>query len=99
MKGFPKHLNAKQDYLNVLSMYPDETKLALQALLDSRFVWVDSDIVDGKIEDDTHKILEKPDDAGTIQQYQMELVEDVNAHIFRLGFTVKEVEFLKLGDK
>lgn len=90
MRGFPKHLNSKQDYLNCLSDYPTETKAELQRLLDSRFVWQDTAIIENEgITDDAHRVIETED--GKIQQ---ELVEDVNAEIFRLGFTVEEVEEL-----
>ncbi len=90
MRGFPKHLNSKQDYLNCLSDYPAETKAELQRLLDSRFVWQDTAIIENEgITDDTHRVIETED--GKIQQ---ELVEDTNAEIFRLGFTVEEVEEL-----
>ena len=90
MRGFPKHLNSKQDYLNCLSDYPAETKVELQRLLDSRFVWQDTAIIENEgITDDTHRVIETED--GKIQQ---ELVEDINAEIFRLGFTVEEVEEL-----
>ena len=34
MRGFPKYLNTKQDYLNCLTDYPKETKAALQELLE-----------------------------------------------------------------
>jgi hypothetical protein len=94
MIGFPKVLNTKQDYLNCLTDYPEQTKEQLQALLDERFAWEDKgeiEVGDMPIEDDTHKIVE---DKETGKKNQYELVESPNAKIFRIGFTVAEVEEL-----
>ena len=89
MRGFPKHLNSKQDYVNCLELFPTETKAELQRILDDRFVWVDTAILNGTagVVDSTHRVIESDD--GLIQQ---ELKEDTNAKLFRLGFTVSEVE-------
>lgn len=90
MRGFPKHLNTKQDYLNCLGEFPDETKAELQRLLDNRFVWTDTAVLaDGEtgVTDDTHRVI-KADD-GDIQQ---ELKEDTCSELIRLGFTVAEIE-------
>ncbi len=89
MRGFPKHFNSKQDFMNCLELFPEETKAELQRLLDDRFVWVDTAILNGTagVVDSTHRVIESDD--GLIQQ---ELKEDTNAKLFRLGFTVSEVE-------
>ena len=84
--------NTKQDFLNYLSMYPEEVTAELQKLLDTRFVWETTAILadsDTGTSDDTHRVIgEKP------ERMQQELIEDSNAQIFRLGFTVNEVEEL-----
>lgn len=90
MRGFPKHLNTKQDYLNCLEKFPDETKAELQRLLDNRFVWTDTAVLaagEAGVTDDTHRVI-KTDD-GNIQQ---ELKEDTCSELIRLGFTVAEIE-------
>lgn len=90
MRGFPKHLNSKQDYLNCIEEFPQETKQELQRLLDSRFVWVATAVLDedeAGIADDTHEIIETDD--GRVQR---ELIEDQNSELVRLGFTVEEVQ-------
>lgn len=95
MKGYPKHINSKQDAINLLVDYPIETKNFLQGLLDSKDNWFFvSDLEDSNgINDDTHKVVEnKKDDVITYAQY--ELKEDSNAYLFRLGFTVDEVNEL-----
>lgn len=91
MRGFPKFLNTKQDYLNCLTMFPEETKKALQMLLDNRFNWFDVAILE-----------EEPTELGVNQRIieadgekmLQEQKEDPNARIFLLGFTVEEVEEL-----
>lgn len=91
MRGFPKYLNTKQDYLNCLKDYPQETKVKLQDLLDTRFVWQDTAIIEiGGIMDETHRVIDTEDG----EKIQQEYVEDERAELFRLGFTVKEVEEL-----
>ncbi len=92
MRDFPKWLNTKQDYLNCLNLYPDETKKSLQVLLDSRFNWFQTAILadnEQGITDETHKIVEFENERS-----QYELLEDSNARIFQLGFTVEEVQAL-----
>lgn len=84
------NLNTKQDYLNYLTVQPEETKKELQLLLKTRFVWKTTAILsaaDVGVSDDTHRVVgEEPD------RHQQEYVEDENAKIFRIGFTVAEVE-------
>lgn len=96
MRGFPRHLNSKQDYLNLIGEYPAETRAALTSLLDDRIQWMNTGTLakekDG-IEDDTHKVI-KNENEGEEETYQFELMEDPNAQIFRLGFEVAEVENL-----
>lgn len=90
MRGFPKHLNSKQDYLNCLTEFPQETKAELQRLLDNRFAWVDTAVLEDEeagIVDDTHQVIET--DEGRIQR---ELIEDTHSELFRLGFTVAEIQ-------
>lgn len=91
MNGYPKILNTKQDYLNCVADYPEETKKSLQDLLDNRYKWEDKGEIktgDIPIDDETHSII--VDEDG--KQCQLELVEDTNAKLFRIGFTVEEVE-------
>jgi len=94
MRGKPKHLNAKQDYINYVKLWPEEGKQKLQSLLDGRVRWMNT----GKIEegdgvtDETHKVSVLKDEEGNItEKYQREWKENPGAKIFRLGFTVDEV--------
>lgn len=91
MRGFPKFLNTKQDYLNCLTMFPEETKKALQTLLDNRFNWFDVAILEEDVAElaVNQRIIET-DGEKMLQEEK----EDPNARIFLLGFTVEEVEEL-----
>lgn len=91
MRGFPKFLNSKQDYLNCLTNFQEETKKELQMLLDSRFSWFDVAIIEDEgLTDNTHRVI--ADDEGV--KTQQILREDPNARIFMLDFAVEEVEEL-----
>jgi hypothetical protein len=102
MKGFPQFLATKQDYLNCLEMYPEETKGALRRLLADRFMWKNTGEIEsekkGKV-DETHRIIPQTrvnEETGKTEEYflQQERKEDSNARLFILGFTVKEIEKL-----
>jgi len=90
MEKFPKTLNTKQDVLNVLQLYPAETKAYLQRCVDDRWTWRSTgSLAQGAagVQDETHKVVAV--DSG-FEQY--ERFEDVNCELFRLGFTVAEAE-------
>lgn len=87
-------LQTKQDYLNCLAMNPQEGKEELRLLLNSRFTWTNTmvfDILDCPtvLLDDTHRIIGEGDEC-----YYQEYLEDNTAKLFRIGFTVEEVERL-----
>jgi 1,2-phenylacetyl-CoA epoxidase catalytic subunit len=92
MRDFPKWLNTKQDYLNCLQDFPEQIRQRLQELLTDRFLWVQTGILsdeDQGVTDDTHRIIETEN-----ERFQYEYLEDSNARIFQLGFTVQEIEEL-----
>lgn len=102
MRGFPAQFATKQDYLNCLSLYPEETKAALSRLLADRYTWNETKELDAEKDgsnDKTHRVIaqEKTDEKTgekTTCYVQLEKFEDENAALFRLGFTVKEVNKL-----
>ena len=92
MQGFPKYLNTKHDYLNCLQDFPEDTKKELQNLIDSRYSWTITKVLaenDTGVTDNTHKVIE-----NNGEKLQYEYVEDNNAKIFKLDFTVDDVEGL-----
>lgn len=97
MIGLPKHLNSKVDYLYVKDNFPrKEWAEKFQNLLDERMQWFNIGKLDKKedgITDDTHKIIENQEQGEQLAEYyQYELKEDQNCQLYKLGFTVKEVE-------
>ncbi len=90
MRGFPKTISTKNDIQNLLQLFPNETREYLQKLLDARFVWRSTGaITEGAagVQNATHRVMRN--ESGL---EQFELVEDQNAKIFRVGFSVAEVE-------
>jgi len=96
MRGSPKYLNTRADYDYMRAHFAAEVwRPYWQELLDSRFVWqISGTLGDGEdgIEDATHRMQVEQDYQGNEVRYQMKLVEDAHAKIFRLGLTVAEVE-------
>lgn len=97
MKGFPKHLNTRFDVEYCLEHYPVETKALLTQKLPEVKQWQ----VTGKLKDGetgkttkTHKVVEVQDTITkeVKERYQYEYKDDPNCELFRLGYTVKEVE-------
>lgn len=96
MRGYPKNLNSKEDYEFVRANFPAEQWLPdWQNLLESRFVWLPTGPVESEeagIVDDTHKVVASETEEGKTEYTQYELSENRRAKIFRIGFTVEEVE-------
>ena len=99
MKGYPKCLNSKDDYLYVKDNFSrDEWAGDFQALLDSVKDWFFVEMLESEeagLTDDTHKVVvneEGEGDNATKTYAQYELKENPAAKIFRLGFTTEEVE-------
>ncbi|MBQ3569550.1 MAG: hypothetical protein IJA20_02630 [Methanocorpusculum sp.] len=97
MKGFPKNLNTKHDYEYIRANFPvEQWAPEYQMLLDSRFMWLPTGVLESEAEgivDATHKVEVEQESAEAPAKYiQYELLENEKAKIFRLGFSVEEVE-------
>lgn len=92
MMGFSKWLNSKQDYLYVKDNFPKQQWVdKFQSLLDERLAWFNlGEIADDGITDETHKVVENEID-GAFVKYQYELKENPGSTLYRIGFTVDEV--------
>ena len=102
MRGCPRTFATKQDFLNGIATYPEETKAELRRLIAGRFVFVSTGVLsegeDG-IEDENHQVITSNEtDQKTGEQVQkriqLEKRESDNARLFRLGFTLEEAEQL-----
>lgn len=94
MKGTPKSLSTKQDYINLISCNAGDCERSLRALLDNRHTWQPMGEVESEgagISDVTHKVVKEGRDGSDIF-VQMELVFDANCKMERLGITEQEVQ-------
>lgn len=97
MRGFPPHLNTKEDYEFVRNNFPREQWLpCFENLLTSRKDWFFvKELEDGEIgiSDETHKIEIQLDQEveGKHIRYQFELRENPTCLMNTLGYTEQEV--------
>lgn len=108
MVGFPKNLNTKYDFEYVrehLDELGGETakarlKAEYQALIEGSTCWYPDKELASEAEgvtDDTHKVISEQvgtGDEATTKYMQMVCRTNEDAKIFRIGFTVTEVENL-----
>ena len=84
------YLNTKEDFFNHLYEEIPSAIATLQEILDDRFAWKLTEVLANKesgIDDETHTIQESDG-----EYLQFTLLEDENALLFRLGFTVEEAQ-------
>lgn len=106
MRGFPKYTDiaTKYDVENLKNIFPNETRAFLESLKADRFIWVDNGVIPAGglgINDDTHKVVEVTnanhdlsDEVNTKELHQLEKVEDPNARVFRMGYTLEQIDWL-----
>lgn len=103
MRGFPKYtdISTKRDVENLMGIFPKETKQFLECLYKDRFIWVDTGVLTDEsagVIDDTHNVslVTLPQEDETLEPqtelHQLELIEDKNARIYRMGYTLGQVE-------
>jgi hypothetical protein len=97
MRGFPKVLNSRQDYENVVNDfgYTAKVKRAYEGLLNTaekyefdKELAAESDRTGPAPE---YKVMTQEEE-GKEKIVQFKLVDNLNGKIFRLGFTVEEVQ-------
>lgn len=100
MKGFPKHLNTKEDYYYIKAKFPAEQwKPYWQRLLDERYRWMDDHEIPSPaqgITDETHRVEERhssnPETGEDVTVYvQQEYKQNPGSDFWRLDFTEEEV--------
>lgn len=95
MKGYPKHLNTKEDYEYVRHNFPKEVwEDDFKNLLDTQYDWFfEKELAENEegLTDTTHKVVEnEQDDKVTRSQYKW----DYNpfCKLARIGYTEQEVQ-------
>ena len=97
MRGFPKHFETKNDFINGIGSYPEKTKAELRIIYADRFIWKETGIYtkkDSCIEDTTHMVVSEKKSDKIIYYHQYEKKVDTNARIYKLGFTDTEIRKL-----
>ena len=97
MKNYPKHLNTKQDVLNVMSIDKAKTEKFLQNCIDNYYGWNSAEKLETKekgIEDDTHRVRTVELEEETVEFYQEEYGILKGNKLTRLGFSLEEAESL-----
>lgn len=95
MKGFPKKLNSKADYLYIKEHFPKaKWKPLWEKLLETRKNWFATGTLKSTegIEDATHRIEKCKDTEGKDILIQMELRDDMSSDFYRLHFSEAEVK-------
>jgi hypothetical protein len=95
MRNIPKYFATKQDYINVMQLFPKtEWEPLMRQLLSERYHWVEVGVVEEEngVNDKTHKVSVEHTEDGSVIFRQLELQENPTAKIFRVGYSVVEVE-------
>lgn len=97
MRGYPKNLNTKEDYLFVVQNFSkDEWEQDFQDLLSGESDWMFVRPLPNKeagVVDTYHKVVENSDPmSGQTTYAQYEWKSNPDAKIYKLGFTVQEVQ-------
>lgn len=95
MRGFPKNLNTKEDYLYVKEYFSEDLwKPQFQFLLDSLNDW----FFERKLEDnepipsgDNYKVVEAQENDEDQRKSLYVFKENPDAKLYRLGFTKDEI--------
>lgn len=97
MRGFPKVLNSRQDYENIVSGfgYTEKVKRAYQGLLNTAEKYKFDKELAAESERTgpapEYKVMTQEEE-GTEKIVQFKLVDNTDGKIFKLGFTIDEVE-------
>jgi len=93
MRGYPKHMNTRQDVENAMQIDGEKTRAYLQRAIDGREGWVVTGSLaketDG-ITDDAHQIIDQGDEERGADWYQQEWMPLPGNALDRLGISVAE---------
>jgi hypothetical protein len=95
MRGFPKHINTKEDVYTALDIDSDRTKVLLQAAIDGREGWHVTASLESEGDgstDSTHRVVDKSDEESVADWYQEEWGPLPGNMLDRIGMSVSEAE-------
>ena len=93
MEGPARYLNTRYDY-EYVKEHQDNWREYFELLYSDRLIWDNVELVEDGVTDATHRLVQSQDEEGNPVMIQQELLLDVNCKLFRLGFTVEEVEII-----
>ena len=95
MKGYPKHLNSKQDYYYVAEHFAREQwEKDWEALRQDTKAWINIGVIDSGEEgivNDTHRVYTQVEMDNTETRYQYALVDNEHSLMKQLGITEEEI--------
>lgn len=95
MRGIPTRFNTIADIDNSMAVDKAATQAKIQTLLDGRYCWQavrQLGTAETGTEDATHKVSTSRNNDDVEERWQLELEEDSNAWLFRLGLTVAQAQ-------
>ena len=93
MRGYPKHMNTRQDVENAMQIDGEKTRAYLQRAIDGREGWVVTEPIDDKaagVVDDTHQVIDQGNEERGADWYQQEWMPLPGNALDRLGISVAE---------
>ncbi|MCF7913596.1 MAG: hypothetical protein K9L66_00360 [Spirochaetaceae bacterium] len=97
MRGYPKHINSKQDVINALEINAEKTKSLIRRAIENREGWVLAGKLESEadgINDATHRVVDKGS-AEEGSEYYQEVWGIMPGNLLdRIGMTVAEEEEL-----
>lgn len=101
MRGYPKHINTRQDVENAMEIDAGRTVAYLQQAIDNREGWVITGPLDSELDgvtDETHRVKDQGDaEEGTEDWYQEEWKPLPGNTLDRLGISVSEAQAMIEG--
>ena len=100
MRNFPKHINTRQDVINLLSLYPEETKAYLKRCIEGykNFIPVSEHKSQKEcIKDENHDYIQTESD-GAVKYIQREFKIVPGNDLDRLGITIEDAKYLLLNN-
>ena len=98
MKGNPKHINSRADYLYIKEHCDEKFwKPIWEAMLESRYFWNKTDLFDKEehcVTDKKHRYEVVPPikEGDPVRYQQYELQENPNSPMVRFGFTEEDIK-------
>lgn len=95
MKGYPRHINTKDDLITAMEINPVRAKVWIQSAINHREGWYVTASLDAEsdgVTDDTHRVVDQGNKDRGSDWYQQEWGPLPGNRLDRIGLTVEEAE-------